>query len=73
MHAHADRAPLVVDDVPPLLLVERRQTPDRRETWRGGRRDSDWISRPPGALTEWQLRTPTPARWRSLLTMLHLW
>jgi hypothetical protein len=32
------------------LAADRRVLPDRREKWRGGRRDSDWIERPPGAL-----------------------
>ena len=50
----------------PIVLVERRHTQDRRETWRGGRRDSDWTSRPPGALTDMKrrlLRGSTLARW----------
>jgi len=29
---------------------ERRVNADRRLAWRGGRRDSDWTIRPPGAL-----------------------
>jgi hypothetical protein len=36
-------------DVPPFVVVERRHQPDRRSLWRGGRRDSDWITRPAGA------------------------
>jgi hypothetical protein len=40
-----------VSDVPDATpAVDRRRTPDRRTVWRGGRRDSDWINRPPGAL-----------------------
>ena len=36
-------------DAPPIVTVERRHTPDRRTDWRGGRRDTDWLSRPIGA------------------------
>jgi hypothetical protein len=40
-----------VSDVPDATpAADRRRTPDRRTAWRGGRRDSDWINRPPGAL-----------------------
>jgi hypothetical protein len=45
--------PHVIDDLPPFI-VERRRSPDRRTVWRGGRRDSDWINRPPGALDRMQ-------------------
>ena len=38
-----------MDDIP-VFGLERRKRPDRREVWRGGRRDSDWLNRPPGAL-----------------------
>jgi len=38
-------------DLPPVVLVDRRRMPERRTTWRGGRRDSDWINRPPGVLS----------------------
>ena len=34
----------------PVVLIERRAHPDRRSSWRGGRRDSDWTNRPPGGL-----------------------
>jgi hypothetical protein len=27
-------------------VADRRRIPDRRATWRGGRRDSDWKHRP---------------------------
>ena len=37
---------------PPVVLLERRKNPDRRITWRGGRRDSDWLNRLPGALAK---------------------
>ena len=57
--------------VPPL--VDRRCQPDRRATWRGGRRDSDWICRPPGALARLAANQPQPSRWLRALTSLHLW
>ena len=34
----------------PVVLFERRLRPDRRNSWRGGRRDSDWLNRPIGGL-----------------------
>jgi hypothetical protein len=53
--------------VPPVVLYDRRKSPDRRESWRGGRRDSDWINRPPGALRRFeklQRRVVQLGRWR---------
>ncbi|MEE8130558.1 MAG: hypothetical protein V3T48_09730 [Vicinamibacterales bacterium] len=47
---------------PPVVLFERRRNPDRRTTWRGGRRDSDWLNRPPGALAK--LDRSQRGRWR---------
>jgi hypothetical protein len=38
-----------LQDLPPLVIVERRHEPDRRTSWRGGRRNTDWTNRPPGA------------------------
>lgn len=32
------------------VAVDRRRSADRRSYWRGGRRDSDWLTRPAGAL-----------------------
>ena len=49
---------------------DRRKTPDRRGAWRGGRRDSDWISRPPGALRRFdslQRRVVQVGTWRVTL------
>jgi len=40
-----------VDDVPPLVRIERRHAPERRRGWRGGRRDADWKARPAGRWT----------------------
>ncbi len=31
---------------PQELTADDRRRPDRRRTWRGGRRDHDWINRP---------------------------
>jgi hypothetical protein len=61
----------VIEDLPPVV-IERRRQKDRRTTWRGGRRDSDWLERPPGALT--RMTEPTGwgqvwRRWRSLTTL----
>jgi hypothetical protein len=44
------------DDVP-VVLFDRRRAPDRRRAWRGGRRDSDWLNRPPGALARLERNT----------------
>jgi hypothetical protein len=79
---------LQTDDVPVApFIMDRRRTPDRRATWRGGRRDTDWQHRPPGtwdrvATQAWDseartARLGTPpgplARWRLALATLHLW
>jgi hypothetical protein len=60
------------DDVPHLpFVMDRRRAPDRRTTWRGGRRDSDWNDRPLGA---WDRFDPsTRPRWRQVLASLHVW
>jgi hypothetical protein len=60
--AHSD-----TNVVPPVVLYDRRKSPDRRRTWRGGRRDSDWIHRPPGALRRFELlqrRVVQVGKWR---------
>jgi hypothetical protein len=55
-------------------LVDRRRTPDRRTVWRGGRRDSDWVNRPPGVLTELEAKGRTLAAFRKAVSsVLHLW
>jgi hypothetical protein len=65
---------LQADDLPvPPPLFDRRKTPDRRAVWRGGRRDSDWTSRPLGALTRIERDAIWRARWRRALSTLHLW
>jgi hypothetical protein len=54
--------------------VDRRKSPDRRAVWRGGRRDADWIHRPPGALSRLtEPGKPTGSRWRDALATLHFW
>ncbi|HEY7284892.1 MAG TPA: hypothetical protein VH497_05605 [Vicinamibacterales bacterium] len=40
---------LDLQDLPPIVIVERRRERDRRTFWRGGRRNTDWTNRPPGA------------------------
>lgn len=52
---------------PPVVLYDRRKSPDRRDSWRGGRRDSDWINRPSGALRRFeklQRRVVQLGKWR---------
>lgn len=39
---------------PPAFTYDRRKSSNRRNSWRGGRRDSDWINRPPGALARFE-------------------
>ena len=54
----------------PWFAADRRKTPDRRDEWRGGRRDTDWtLNRPAGVLdrsarTDWltALRRLVPGR-----------
>ena len=53
-------------DPPPVVLFERRRRPERRMSWRGGRRDSDWLNRPPGALDQLQ-RFQQGGGWRRFL------
>ena len=62
---------LDVEDVPPpTCLMDRRVNLDRREIWRGGRRDTDWTNRPRDG---WERLDPaTPPRWRAVLSTLHL-
>jgi len=64
-----------VSDIPPAHpLVDRRTTPDRRTVWRGGRRDSDWVSRPPNGLASLEVSPPKAnALRKALLSVLHLW
>jgi hypothetical protein len=59
------RGTVEFSDFPPVVLIERRRRPDRRRTWRGGRRDSDWINRPPGVLSRMPGK-PAPGLWRWL-------
>ena len=40
----------------PWFAIDRRRTPDRRDRWRGGRRDTDWTNRPTGALARTRAR-----------------
>lgn len=62
------------NDVPPAPpLLDRRRTPDRRKVWRGGRRDSDWVNRPPDALARFQREQTLRTLWRKALSTLHLW
>jgi hypothetical protein len=55
-------------DIPPLVLVERRHTPDRRGFWRGGRRNTDWMNRPIGAWRSLESRLSPWRQWLGTLT-----
>jgi hypothetical protein len=46
------------------LVAERRDTSDRRTEWRGGRRDADWLYRPPDALKRLEVLQRRAARIR---------
>ena len=63
----------VVDVPPPMPPVERRRAPDRRTVWRGGRRDSDWVNRPPSAWAQLDNRRRRPGLLRRAASVLHLW
>jgi hypothetical protein len=53
------------DDPCPIVLIDRRNHPDRRVVWRGGRRDCDWTSnRPPGAIERLSKRDSSLLGWR---------
>ena len=71
---------------PPFVRYDRRKSPDRRKTWRGGRRDSDWTSRPPDALRrfdslqrrvvqfgKWRVPVPFTSTTRRVHPLLGLW
>jgi hypothetical protein len=55
-------------NVPPAV-VERRQMTDRRGLWRGGRRNTDWITRPIGA---WRALEVRRSPWRQWIAKLPL-
>jgi hypothetical protein len=66
---------LVLDasDIPgPAAPIDRRRTADRRTVWRGGRRDSDWVNRPPDAWQNLERRRKLRAL-RRVFAVLHLW
>jgi hypothetical protein len=46
----------------------RRATSDRRGEWRGGRRDSDWLTRPAGAQIRLELPPLPLSMWRRLFS-----
>jgi len=56
------------------LVADRRRTPDRRDEWRGGRRDSDWTNRPPHAAMEGSeaADAAVTSAWQTLLHSLRL-
>ena len=60
-------------DIPAApFLMDRRRAPDRRVEWRGGRRDSDWHTRPPGAWARLYDERGASG-WKRVLASLHLW
>ena len=61
------------DVPPPVPALERRRSPDRRTTWRGGRRDSDWQDRPLGALDRLEAAARRNRLLHRALTSLHIW
>ncbi len=64
-----------ITDVPPVPpILDRRRNPDRRAVWRGGRRDSDWINRPPDALARLEAKQSKAAAFkRAVFSVMHLW
>ena len=54
----------VADEPPPIVMVERRRTPNRRTRWRGGRRDRDWLTRPLHAWSRSTLSSRLGFVWR---------
>jgi hypothetical protein len=64
-----------IADVPPVPpVLDRRRNPDRRAEWRGGRRDSDWVNRPPDALAKLEARqSKANAFKRAVFSVMHLW
>jgi hypothetical protein len=50
-------------DIPVVILVERRQRPGRRGSWRGGRRNDDWTNRPLDAWRHLEQRAPSWLQW----------
>ena len=59
-HLHA------FDDLPVVIATERRHTPDRRGTWRGGRRSTDWTERPIGAWRHLEQQFSGWRRWSGM-------
>jgi hypothetical protein len=71
-HIHISLPP--TDDIPIApFLMDRRRTPDRRSRWRGGRRDTDWVNRPPDAWARVIDDARPTALWRQMLASLHIW
>jgi hypothetical protein len=56
-------------DLPTVMVVDRRHLPDRRGWWRGGRRNTDWMSRPIGA---WRHLEQRLSPWRQWISKLPL-
>jgi hypothetical protein len=50
------------------VAIDRRRSEDRRSNWRGGRRDSDWVNRPMGALENLERETRAVSAWHRWFT-----
>ena len=55
------------NDVPDVVFLDRRHTPERRSFWRGGRRNTDWLKR---SLGGWQQFEQRLGGWRHWLAKL---
>jgi len=56
-------------DLPPIVIVERRRLRDRRTTWRGGRRNTDWTNRPLGAWAQLEKQLSSWPGWFARLSL----
>ena len=54
-------------EAPPVVFCDRRRRPNRRVSWRGGRRDNDWLNRPSGVLDRFQRLQRGGGGWRRLI------
>ena len=62
---HKTLSPELAGELPVVVLFDRRSAPDRRTEWRGGRRDSDWLIRPSGALDRMAQANRLILAWRT--------
>ena len=56
-----------------FVAIERRHLPNRRDCWRGGRRETDWFNRPIAAWRHQLAPRPSPLRqWIAMLPLHHM-